>query len=421
MHITIVALGTRGDVQPMIALGQGLQTAGHRVQLIAGSNFEGWVRSFGLDFMPSVDMETLMKSPAGIAWTENGRNPLKQLDFMRQLLHEHGHGMVQPIIQSASATDLLISGFVSQPFAQSVSEKTRVRHITVALQPFRVSRSGAASLQPLLPGRSSILNYWMGLFGERLIWGISRDTVNRLRTEQLQLPPHSAATYQKASRPIPVIYGISRHVLPTASDWNDSVYQTGYWFLDEDTNWQPSAALTAFLNAGPRPVYVGFGSMSSSDPAATVRTIADSLTRTGQRGIIASGWGGAASSDLPTHIHLLDKAPHNWLFEQVAAVVHHGGAGTTAAGLRAGLPTMIIPHMSDQPYWGRRVFELGVGVKPVPRHVLNVENLTAGIHTLVNDSRLKEAAHQLGAKIRTEDGVPEAVAVIEHLANQHHF
>ncbi|MEZ4672467.1 MAG: glycosyltransferase [Anaerolineae bacterium] len=419
MHITIAALGTRGDVQPILALGKGLQAAGHHVHIIAGSNFESWVRGFGFDFSPSLDMEAVMRSADGIAWAESSQNPFKQLGIMRRMLDDHGEQMVEPIVQSAASTDLLLSGFVSQPFVQSVSEKTGVRHITIALQPFRATRSGAAAMQPVLPKRDSLLNYGMGLFGEWLIWGVSRDTVNRLRSGQLNLPPHNYTSFRSAARPIPVIYGISRHVMPRAADWGVSVYQTGYWFLDEAQDWQPPDALRQFLESGSIPVYVGFGSMSSSDPATTVQTISEALSRSGQRGIIASGWSGADMTNLPAHVYLLDKAPHNWLFEQVAAVVHHGGAGTTAAGLRAGRPTMIVPHMSDQPYWGRRVQELGAGVKPVLRHKLNVDNLAAGIHELVTNTSITAAARHIGEQIRAEIGIQEAVAIIEKLANSH--
>jgi sterol 3beta-glucosyltransferase len=153
--------------------------------------------------------------------------------------------------------------------------------------------------------------------------------------------------------------------------------------------------------------------MSSGSPQATVRLIGAALRETGQRAVIGSGWSGAAASDLPKNVLVVDHAPHDWLYERVAAVVHHGGAGTTAAGLRAGRPTLIIPHMSDQPFWGRRVHELGVGAKPIPRHRLTAETLAAGIRALVSDRAMAQQAAALGAQIRAEHGVENAVRWIE--------
>ncbi len=154
--------------------------------------------------------------------------------------------------------------------------------------------------------------------------------------------------------------------------------------------------------------------MPSRDPQKTYDLITDALRQAGQRGIIASGWGGQVSTQSES-IHVLDHAPHDWLFPRVAAVVHHGGAGTTAAGLRAGKPTLVIPHLADQPYWGRRVHELGVGAKPIKRQKLTVEALADGIRQITDDAEMQRKAADLGAQIRSEDGVGNAVKLIEQL------
>jgi sterol 3beta-glucosyltransferase len=159
-------------------------------------------------------------------------------------------------------------------------------------------------------------------------------------------------------------------------------------------------------------VYIGFGSMSNRAPQQTLELIQDAVKQSGQRAVVAAGWG-----DLPTgatpEVCVVKSAPHHWLFPQVSAVVHHGGAGTTAAGLRAGRPTLIVPHMSDQPYWGRRVHELGVGVKPIPRHKLTAETLAARLRQLASDGVIRERAAAMGVKIRAERGVESAVAAVE--------
>lgn len=410
MHICIIAQGTRGDVQPMIALGHGLQAAGHHVSIIAGSNFEGWVRGHGIEFTPTIDMEAVMQSERGVAWTESSNNPLKQLQIMRALLTDYGAAMTHPINAHARQADLMIASFVSEPFVQSVSEKSGTPYINAFLQPFRATTTGPASLNALIPTGNSRLNRWMGLLGERMIWSIAADTTNSLRAE-IGLSPHTARTYSRRVRHHPTALGVSRHVVPPAADWGVTTEVCGYWFLDED--WSPPANLVSFLNAGSPPVYIGFGSMSSKDPQATLTVILEAARVAEVRVLIASGWGKVQAENLPNNAFIVPHAPHTWLFERVAAVVHHGGAGTTAAGLRAGKPTFIVPHMSDQPYWGRRVHELGAGIRSVLRHKLTTAALASGLRQLTADMRLHDRAAQLGQQIRAERGIDNALRFIE--------
>lgn len=411
MRITIAALGTRGDVQPMVALGKGLQAGGHHVCLIAGSNFEGLVRSYGLDFAGALDMEDLMQTPDGIRWAESSHNPRLQLDMMKRLLHQYGPQMVKPLVDKANDTDLFLSGFVSEPFVQSVCEKYDLLQVNVPLQPYLPTRSGSASLMPAFPRRESIVNRWLGLLSERMIWSISSETVAELRGK-LGLPAHTAATYLRAHRVVPTIFGFSRHVVPPAPDWDAHIHVGGYWFLDDTDGWTPDNQLLEFLDGTPKPVYIGFGSMPGRDPQSMIELIGAALRQTGQRAVVARGWNRATELQYES-IHLLDSVPHSWLFDRVTGVVHHGGAGTTGAGLRAGKPTMIIPHMSDQPFWGRRVYELGVGVRPIPRHRITSELLADGIRTLVDDAQMRAAAEKLGQQIRDENGVGATIKLIE--------
>ena len=404
MQIVVMASGTRGDVQPMIALGVALRQAGHAVRLLAGENFSPWIRSYGLEAYPTSDMEALMRSELGVAWVE-GDSQLRQLRAMKDLLHLTAGRMIQDTIEGTRGADLLISGFVAEPFGQAISERLSIPQISVALQPYRATSSGPASLLALRPGATSRANRWTGRFAERISWSVASQTVGVLR-ERLGLPAHTTRTYLRAARQIPALYAMSRHVVPPIADAN--VHTTGYWFLNEAA--APPADLERFLEAGDPPVYVGFGSMSSSDPAATVRMIVAAAERVGRRAVIGRGWSGAAAPELPATAFLLDAAPHQWLFPRMAALVHHGGAGTTAAGLAAGKPTLIVPHMADQPYWGRRVAELGVGAPPLPRGKLSAAALAERLELLLGDGQIQARAADLGERIRAERGVEEAVA-----------
>jgi sterol 3beta-glucosyltransferase len=188
---------------------------------------------------------------------------------------------------------------------------------------------------------------------------------------------------------------------------------TGYWFLDRRDDWHPPSSLANFLASGPPPVYVGFGSLAGWTPDGVVAAAIAALRKTGQRGVLATG-GERVPPDLPADVYAIESAPHDWLFPRMAALVHHGGAGTTAEGLRAGKPAVICPTtLNDQAFWGRRVGALGAGPEPVPQRKLTVERLTGAIRAAVGDRGMRERAAELGKEIRVEKGVARAVGIIE--------
>ena len=211
----------------------------------------------------------------------------------------------------------------------------------------------------------------------------------------------------------PTIISCSDYVFPTPKDWPDNVHNTGYWFLDEEAGWTPPAELERFLQAGDAPVYFGFGSLGMSGVASrTIDMVLQALKQTGRRGVLATGWSAVdQKSKISDNVFVLESAPHSWLFPKMAAVVHHGGAGTTAAGLRAGIPSILIPFSNDQFAWGRRVFELGVGPRSIPQKSLTVEKLSSAIN-LALSVEMVSAARALVNKIGGENGADEAAKII---------
>jgi UDP:flavonoid glycosyltransferase YjiC (YdhE family) len=191
---------------------------------------------------------------------------------------------------------------------------------------------------------------------------------------------------------------------------------TGYWFLDPPAEWQPPVELLRFLDGGPPPVYVGFGSMGDAEPERVTRMVLEALKQTGQRGVLLTGWGGLQRTEGQERVFFVEDVPHAWLLPQMAAVVHHGGAGTTGAGLRAGVPSIVLPLAGDQHAWAGRVASLGVGPRMERMARLTVEGLAKGIDAAVNDTGMQARAAALGAKIRAEDGVGTAVGIIERAA-----
>lgn len=210
-----------------------------------------------------------------------------------------------------------------------------------------------------------------------------------------------------------MLYGYSPQVLPRPADWGEHIHVTGYWFLDPPIDWRPSPDLVEFLQAGPPPVYIGFGSMTSGKPREAAEMVLQALRRTGQRGVLYAGWGGLQQADLPETVFMTGSVPHSWLFPQMAALVHHGGAGATAAGLAAGVPSILTPFMGDQMFWGRRVCDLGVGPQPIPRRRLTLERLVAAIQQAVRDPAMRQHATDLGERMRQEEGVAQVVKIIE--------
>ncbi len=205
---------------------------------------------------------------------------------------------------------------------------------------------------------------------------------------------------------MPVFYAYSPAVLPRPADWPDRVHVTGYWFLDQEPGWQPPAELLHFLQAGPAPVSIGFGSMASRDAEATLNLVLRALELSGQRGVLLSGWAGIGKGRaLPSHVFSAESLPHSWLFPRMAAVVHHGGAGTTGAGLRSGVPSVLTPLAADQPSWARRVHTLGVGPAPLPFQTLTAERLAEAIREAATSPAMRQRAAELGRQIQAEDGL----------------
>lgn len=420
MRIVIIATGSRGDVQPYIALGKGLVAAGHEVRLVTHENFESLVQSHGVGIWPiEGNVQDIAQSDVMRELLEKG-NFISIMSHMAKAAKDGTIQLAKGGLAACHEADLILGGMGGVFSGISLAEKFGLPFLQAYLVPFTPTQSFASVLLPgHVPLPSGSLKRLSHHLTRQVMWQSFRSADRIARREVLDLPDAPFWGPYNSPRILgtPILYGFSPLVIPTPPDWSDQVHTTGYWFLDSPTDWAPPSKLVEFLESGLPPVCIGFGSMGNRNPEETTELILQALVHTHQRAILLSGWSGLNRSELPASVFMIDSVPHSWLFPRVAAVVHHGGVGTTAAGLRAGVPSIIIPFFGDQPFWGNRISELGVGSKPVPRKNLTPEKLAASIATVVSDPAMRQRALNLGSKIRAEDGIANAVAVINNFGN----
>lgn len=407
-RIAIHTLGTRGDVQPYVALTLKLMARGHTVQLAAPEQFRDLVSAHGVAFAPLPgDFLALLDTPEGKAAIAGGRGfsaGFKMLKHIRPLMRRYLDAEWRAA--QSFAPDMIVYHPKSVA-APHIAEKLARPCILASPLPGFTPTSAFPS--PLLPIRSlgpfNRVSHLLATKGTALLFG---KLIREWRSSALGLTRPSST----GSQPTGTIYAYSRHVVPVPPDWGSDVLVSGYWFLDSP-EWEPDDALRAFLAAGEPPVYVGFGSMPGIDTSRMTSVVIEALNLNGRRGLLLVGGGGALSaSAAPANIHFVEHAPHDRLFPLVSAAIHHGGAGTTGAALRAGLPMTICPFFGDQPFWARCTAELGVSPPPLDRKRFTAEAVASSIATM-EQVVMRERAVALGASIRTENGCASAVQFIE--------
>jgi sterol 3beta-glucosyltransferase len=419
MKIVILTVGTRGDVQPFVALGQALLRAGHEVTIATHAAFAPLIEAHGLrQAFINDDLVQLTNSDQGRAMMESGsglvNDAKRALAATGQFASIYRRMLVEEW-ESAQGAELLIY----HPQAVGgyhIAEALGIPGIMADLLPTFVPTSAFPSVTfPELP-LGGVYNRLTYAVLPAMLWGMFGKVVREWRESTLRIAPtpvHKDGLTRKDGRRVPVMLGFSPEIVPPPSDWPPTVMATGYWFLDHPDAWHPPDDLVAFLASGPPPVYVGFGSMAGRNPERAAKLVREALAASGARGIVASGWGGLTAATDSERVFYLREAPHDWLFPQMAAVVHHGGAGTTASGLRAGKPTIVCPFVADQPMWGRRLARLGVGPAPIPQKALTAEKLADAIRRVLADDDMRDRAADLGARIREEKGLENAVRFIE--------
>jgi sterol 3beta-glucosyltransferase len=413
VHLLITTFGTQGDIQPFVALGKGLQAAGHRVSVCTSEGYRDQVERHGLGyaFMNNTMLEL---SQALLDGSGNTLAIARQMGptMERMIVDEwHAAQQLQP--------DLIVY-HPKMLGSYHIGEKLGIPVVMAIPLPFYTPTQAFPNpfLANLPMGRwANRRSFQLMALTSAMFTGIT----NRFRSRTLGLPRQrrfADMLVRADGTPVPVLYPYSPALLPVPEDFPPHVHVTGAWFLERSVDWRPDPGLEQFIAAGPPPVYVGFGSMGGKHGPQRAQAVLDALAQVGQRGVLARGWGGLAAGSVPESVRLVDSVPHDWLFPQMAAVVHHGGAGTTAAGLRAGRPTLICPFLGDQPFWGRLVAERGVGPAPIPQRKLTAPRLAEAMSAAVHDQGIRQRAAELGQRVRDEHGVANAVAIIEQVVGQ---
>jgi sterol 3beta-glucosyltransferase len=396
MKIIIVTIGSRGDVQPYINLGQGLRDAGHDVVLATNPTLCPLAEQHGLKTIPigrPVDMglegTRLMEGSFDNMWI----GMVRVMQLGARLVEE----AYPDVLAACKNADLVVTTDTGSGVAEA--EKLGIPWISVTLQPARL---------PLIQtGEPTLMEK---IFG----WTLGKLFIaptNRFR-KRVGAPPVESITTMLSKRMI--LLPVNSHVAPLNPKWPLQVRQTNYWYARPMEGWTPPPELLSFLAAGEKPIAVSLGVMGAAKARQSAQIVLEALRKSGVRAIV-QGWEDVLKElDVPPTICSAGSIPHSWLFDQVLAVVHHGGFGTTAAGLRSGVPCIVIPHIIDQYYWGQRVFELGAGPKFFTRGQMNAGKLAQSITTAMTDSGMRAKAAELGAAIRTApDGVSEAIKWIE--------
>ena len=410
MRITILTYGSRGDVQPFLALAVGLQKAGHRVKLAAPHRFESFVSAYGISFVP------LAGDPEIISQRLNnvGANPIGMVRAISDYIFSVAGQVARQAFAACDDADLIIHSFLFTVGGHSLARKLGVPDISVQTFPvFAPTRAIPPVSMPNLPlGPLSYFFHWLTM---QIFWHGGNLGFKRLRKADpatFDLNLHWPFLVDENRITTPLVLACSPTVIPRPPDWSaPHIHIPGYFFLESPTAYQPPAILMDFLAAGEPPVCVTFGSTVHTKPEKVYRVVLDALLQTRNRTIILSGWSDLRSIPMQENVLVMDAVPHNWLLPRCKAVIHHGGAGTTSAGLHSGIPNLVVSSAADQPFWGARIHAIGAGPRPIPVKKLTTEKIITAL-IKADGNAIRNGAQAAGGNIRSEDGVGNLVHLV---------
>ncbi|MFJ1749539.1 glycosyltransferase [Streptomyces sp. NPDC088116] len=425
MKALIYTHGTRGDLQPYLALACALDRAGHTATLVAPGMFAPFAAEYGIRLEPLTDAGVRLNERPDVRKllqnndrSEAGGHAYRQA---REKIFNEVMPRIYPVMlrqlwnAAREGADIVLHSHHSRQVIHQIAEKLGVPHALATLYPHftpsrrypremgsfdarpdNLQRHTAADSVPLKPMLADMISTW--------------------RSDTLGLPPREGyldARLLADGRPAPVLHGFSPYVVEPAPDWPRWVHTTGFWDLPAPPGWDPPRRLLQFLAAGDKPVFIGFSSMSGGDPGETGRTVLEAVRLAGVRAVVGTGWGGITLTDPPDDVLVESDIPYDWLFPRVRAAVHAGGPGTNHAAAVAGVPQVMCPFHKDQMMWSARMHELGVAPEPIGQRDLTAGRLAAAIRQALTDPGIAAGVLRTARAVRAEDGAGRAVEVIE--------
>ncbi|OWP04459.1 hypothetical protein B2J93_3407 [Marssonina coronariae] len=433
LNIVVMVIGSRGDIQPFLKIGKNLKEYGHRVRIATHPAFKEFVeKDSGLEFFsvggdPAELMAFMVKNPGMIPTMETLKKGEvgRRRDQMAEMFEGFWRACINATDNEKDISNKRMMG-AKAPFVADaiIANPPCFAHIHCAERlgiplhlmftfPYTPTQAFPHPLANIKksnvdPGYANFMSYPLV---EMMTWQGLGDLVNTFRVRTLGLEPVSTlwAPGQLYRLKVPFTYLWSPGLVPKPADWGPEIDIAGFVFLDLASSFKPPEALVKFLDAGEPPVYIGFGSIVVDEPDKFTKMIFEAVDRAGVRALVSKGWGGLGDDNTPDNVYMLENTPHDWLFPKITAAIHHGGAGTTAIGLKCGKPAMIVPFFGDQMFWGAMMSKSKAGPKPVPHKELTVDKLADGIKYLLTDEA-REAAQKLAADIEKEgDGSKNAV------------
>ncbi len=415
MNITILTYGSRGDVQPFLPLSRGLMDRGHQVILAAPLRFKSLVEEHGITFAPLAgDPEELSRR-----LNDSGYNYFKMVRELMNHAVNIGADVMRQTAEACKDADLIIHTFTHTAGAHTLAREKNIPDIHIQTFPMFTPTGDYPNIaMPNLGMRA--LNRLSHIASSKIAWFTSRIGFEQVR-RKAGLPERKLFWPFDDNPPrlrTPILCAWSPSILPASSDWPPRIHVAGYFFFPLDESYSPPDELDLFLKSGKPPVCISFGSMVNKDAERINDIIVEALKKTSNRGIILSGWGGVKNRSSNDLLYL-ESAPHDWLLPRCKVIIHHGGAGTTTAGLRAGIPNIVVPFIADQPFWGNRVNAMGVGPKPILVKNISVERIMHAIAEAESNA-IGDRAQVIGQSIRSEDGVKDVIKLIEYYAIEFH-
>jgi sterol 3beta-glucosyltransferase len=411
VNVTLLTIGSHGDVLPCIALTKTLKKHGHKVRIAALEGSKNLIVGNNIEYLHiSGDAKEVIKLLIG-----KDVKPLEYFKSLNTLLDPIEEEFLTDIEQCCENTDVVLYSVLGSIVYHAAQAK-KVPCIRMLFVPLDPTGRFPAMTAPIL-GNFALYNkftYWVG----DLLW--NDFTKKRLNTWRKNLGLNRVNKFpyrtMENGSPVQTLYAFSEFVLQKPKDWGEHIHLTGYWLTDDSQEYVPSEKLKAFLENGEPPIYVGFGSMVGGDFKRLLSMVIKGIEKAGARAVLSSGWGGLSAANLPESIIQVGYIPHEWLFQRVSMVIHHGGAGTIAAGLSAGKPTIVVPFGGDQPFWGNQIYKIEAGPKPIPIRKFSSDLFAERIMEVKKDERYRRNAEHIMTQINCENGKEKAVKLIEMIA-----